>query len=463
MHLRDNLLVQFSVVGFVVVLVIAVTLAAVLSKKIRSDAVDSLIDEAVGTSSGRLLAAVTRADLDTPMTGARYDTFHAFVQRSIVSDRTARIKIWSADGTVIYSDDPAGVGKRFPDKENLKQALRGENAIEIKIPTDSDNERERFIGTLMEVYTPIVFPGADEPQGAFELYQYYEPTARRIDSVRSWVFSSIGGGFAFLYLSLVSVVWGGWRTISRQRLDLESANVELGAANESLKTEVSDRQQAEEQIKSSLVEKEVLLAEIHHRVKNNLQVVSSMLDLQARSVGGGDVAAVLAGSRNRILSMALVHEKLYQSEDLTRIDFGDYLASLTGSMGDSYGASRDDIDVKVSADHVALHVEQAIPCGLIVTELVSNSLKHAFESSTEGEIHVDLRLEDSGSYVLRVSDNGVGLPEDFDQRKTNSLGMKLVHALIEQLGGNVTVDNGHGTAYEITFPRGNLAREKVHG
>ena len=164
----DHLLVQFSVVSLVVLFTVAVVLAAVLSKKIRSDAVDNLVDEAVGTSSGRLLTAITPADLETPMTGDRYDGFHAFVQRSIVSDRTARIKIWSADGTVIYSNDPAGVGEKFPPQENLRKALRGENAVEIKIPKDPDNERERILGTLMEVYTPIVFPGADQPQDAFE-------------------------------------------------------------------------------------------------------------------------------------------------------------------------------------------------------------------------------------------------------------------------------------------------------
>lgn len=216
-HLKQNLLVQFSVISFVVMAVIAVVLVIVLSNKVRSDSINDLVDEAVGSASGRLLNAITPADLEVPMTGARYDSFHEFVQQSIVSERTARVKLWAKDGTVIYSDDPAGVGEQFPTKENLLKALGGETATEIKIPEDPENDRERYLGTLMEVYTPIIFPGTTEPQGAFEIYQYYEPTAQRIDDLRRWIFGSIGGGFLILYGALVSTVWGGWRTINRQR------------------------------------------------------------------------------------------------------------------------------------------------------------------------------------------------------------------------------------------------------
>ena len=216
-HLRENLLVQFSVVSFVAMAVIAVVLAIVLSNKIRSDAINDLVDEAVGSASGRLLSTITPADLEVPMTGARYDRFHEFVQQSIVSERTARVKIWAKDGTVIYSNDPAGVGEKFPAKENLLKALDGDTATEIKIPKDVENARERYLGTLMEVYTPIIFPGTTEPQGAFEIYQYYEPTEQRINELRGWVFGSIGGGFLILYGALVSIVGRGWRTINRQR------------------------------------------------------------------------------------------------------------------------------------------------------------------------------------------------------------------------------------------------------
>ena len=121
------------------------------------------------------------------MTGERYDRFHEFVQQSIVSQRTVRVKIWSRDGTVIYSNDRRGVGERFPAKESLARALQGETRLEIKIPQDADNARERYLGTLMEVYTPIIFPGTTEPHGVFEIYQYFEPTERRISELRRWI------------------------------------------------------------------------------------------------------------------------------------------------------------------------------------------------------------------------------------------------------------------------------------
>ena len=218
--LRENLLVQFSVASFVMMAVMAVVIAVVLSDKIRSGAVDGLVDEAVGASRGRLLNTITPDDLEVPMTGVRYDRFHGFVQRSIVSERTARVKLWAKDGTVIYSNDRAGVGKKFPAKENLLKALRGENAIEIKVPEGVENERDRYLGTLMEVYTPIVFPGTTEPKGALEIYQYYEPTAQRINEMRRWTFWSLGIGFVVLYGSLVFIVWRGRSTMVRPRAQI---------------------------------------------------------------------------------------------------------------------------------------------------------------------------------------------------------------------------------------------------
>ena len=224
---QSNLLVRFSVVSFVVMAAIAVVLAVILSDKIRSDAVEDLVDEAVGTSTGRLLDNITLEDLETPMVGQRYDDFHEFVQRSIVSARTARVKLWSKDGTVIFSNDPDGVGEKFPAKENLLIALAGENAVEIKMPNDAENRREAELGSLMEVYTPIVFEGSSEPQGAFEIYQFYWPTAQRINYLQRWVFWLIGIGFSVLYAAQVSIVWGGWKTIKSQQILLETFNDNL--------------------------------------------------------------------------------------------------------------------------------------------------------------------------------------------------------------------------------------------
>ncbi len=233
-RLKDNLLVQFSVASFVIMLILALVLAITLSNKIRSDALDALAEEAVGSASGRLLGTITPADLAVPMTGGRYDRFHEFVQSSIVSDRIARVKVWAEDGTVIYSNDPTSVGEKFPTNQNLLKALDGGRAIGINMPKDPENERERHLGTLMEVYTPIVFPGMSEPAGAFEIYQYYEPTAQRINELRLWVFGAIGGGFAILYGSLITIVWGGWKTIKRQKSALVEANADMQVANKEL-------------------------------------------------------------------------------------------------------------------------------------------------------------------------------------------------------------------------------------
>src|SRR5207245_4626944 len=158
-RLRENLLFQFSAVSFVVMVLVAGVLAIALADKIRSDAVDALVAEAVGQASGRVLTAIAPSDLEVPMTGARYQRFHEFVQQSIVSARTARVKLWATDGTVIYSDDPAGVGLKFPENEGLLKALRRQNATNVNRPHAPEHVLERHLGTLMEVYPRIIFPG----------------------------------------------------------------------------------------------------------------------------------------------------------------------------------------------------------------------------------------------------------------------------------------------------------------
>jgi PAS domain S-box-containing protein len=226
-NFRHNLLVQFSVTSFVILAAVAVVLIYTLSSMIRSNAIDDLVDEAIGATSMQILKAVTPEDLRTPMVGERYDSFHEFVQTSIVSNRTARIKLWSADGTVIYSNDRAGVGEMFPNNENLLAALAGENAVEVSVPQNAEHDLERDLGTLMEVYTPVTFPGETQPGGVFEIYQYYAPVAQRISDLRMLVIFSVIGGFVALYAGLVFIVGSGWKTITRQKIQLETVNREL--------------------------------------------------------------------------------------------------------------------------------------------------------------------------------------------------------------------------------------------
>jgi PAS domain S-box-containing protein len=216
--------------------------------------------------------------------------------------------------------------------------------------------------------------------------------------------------------------------------------------------DVTERKQALEQLKSSLNEKEVLLKEIHHRVKNNMQVITSLLNLQSKTISDSQALAVFEDSQNRVKSMALIHETLYQSKDLSRIDFAEYLKKLVAQVSRSYRIQPDAVKIKVDVDNVSLPIDTAVPCGLIINELASNSLKYAFPADTKGEVNITFGMVDE-QYVLRVSDTGIGLPPGFDPEKGKSLGMKLVRMLTTQLCGEIECRNGVGTTFRIAFPK----------
>jgi len=219
-----------------------------------------------------------------------------------------------------------------------------------------------------------------------------------------------------------------------------------------VQSELAERKRAEEQLKVSLKEKEALLKEIHHRVKNNLQVISSVLRLQSDYIKDERVLALFSDSQNRIRSMALIHEKLYQSKDLLRIDFGEYIRDLTSNLLRSYAASSQAVTLRISADDIWLNIDTAIPCGLIINELISNSLKHAFPIGREdNEIHITIRSIEDNQYALTVSDNGIGIPVDLDFRNTASFGLELVGIFTEQIEGAVELDRSTGAKFTITF------------
>jgi two-component sensor histidine kinase len=219
-------------------------------------------------------------------------------------------------------------------------------------------------------------------------------------------------------------------------------------------TEIAERTQAEAQIRAALTEKEVLLKEVHHRVKNNLQIISSLLNLQMASLTDPAMVETLKESQNRVRSMALIHEKLYQSEDLASIDFSGYLRSLVYSLAQSYRVRSDQVSLRVQVDAIHLDLDTAIPCGLIVNELVSNSIKYAFPGDRQGQIEVACRQRPGPRYILSVSDDGVGLSPGFDSAKTGSLGMKLVTSLVTQIGGELKVVSSPGAKFEIEFRAG---------
>lgn len=212
-----------------------------------------------------------------------------------------------------------------------------------------------------------------------------------------------------------------------------------------------ERKRAEDQIRESLKEKEVMLKEIHHRVKNNLQVVSSLLKLQAGYIKDDRTLEVFKESQNRVRAMALIHEKLYQSEDLAKTNFAEYIRSLVNDLFRSYSISSRAIALKLDVGDVRLSIDTAIPCGLIINELVSNSLKYAFSTTNQGEIEIHLHSTEPDCYTLKVQDNGCGLPTDIDFRHTRSLGLQLVCSLVKQLHGTIELSNQAGAQFIISF------------
>ena len=233
------------------------------------------------------------------------------------------------------------------------------------------------------------------------------------------------------------------RAVDSMTVALQTQGSELLNSNLALSSE-------QKAMEESLHQKEVLLKEVHHRVKNNLQVISSLLQLQAGFIENTEVRKVFEESQGRIRSMALVHEKLYQTKDLAHINFGEYLLDLTSGLAGSHGSSaRVKIDVKASS--VQLDVDRAIPCGLVVNELISNCFKHGFPGGRAGHITVELSGGGDAPIELMVRDDGVGWPAEFDPSKSTSLGMRLVHILAKQLRAKLHLQNQEGARCTLTL------------
>jgi len=221
-----------------------------------------------------------------------------------------------------------------------------------------------------------------------------------------------------------------------------------------LQLEITERQRAEEQFKASLEEKEVMLREIHHRVKNNLQVISSLINLQAANLTDERIRDEFNDVRDHVRSMALIHEKLYQTSNLAQLNFADYAASLLSSLWRSHGTLAEKVRLNLALAPVVLPNDAAVPCGLILNELAVNALKHAFPGGCGGEVTVGMEHDPAADTVcLRVHDNGVGLPADMDWRQCPSLGMRLARILAGPLSGAVKTGTGLGADFQITFPR----------
>jgi two-component sensor histidine kinase len=223
-----------------------------------------------------------------------------------------------------------------------------------------------------------------------------------------------------------------------------------------LRRELFERQMAEKELlaadhnlRQSLAEKEALLKEIHHRVKNNLQIVSSLLYLQEAYMKDPKGVEILRESQNRVKSMALIHEQLYGRADLAKIDFGRYIQELVTNLFDAYGIDPPRIQLNVRADDIALGIDMAVPCGLIINELVSNALKYAFLPDHSGTIDIVIRSLEAGRIKIVVADNGVGFAQPPADAEKKSLGLRLIDTLTTQLDGSISIKTENGTRFSI--------------
>lgn len=224
-----------------------------------------------------------------------------------------------------------------------------------------------------------------------------------------------------------------------------------------LSQEIEERKNAEAKVQASLEEKEILLKEVHHRVKNNLQVISSLLYLQSLSINDEVMHEKLKDSQNRIKSMSLIHEKLYQSENFSEINFKEYVESLVLHFNHSFLKENFTIITSIDIDDINLSLDTAIACGLLVNELMTNAYKHAFpdewinENRREGKIDISVRKETEKNFLLLIADNGVGLPANINISNVESLGLKIVNSMVAQLGGSIEISSNNGTQFKIYF------------
>ena len=237
----------------------------------------------------------------------------------------------------------------------------------------------------------------------------------------------------------------------RKRGDLERENLlgQLRALNTDLERRVTERTS---ELSATLREREVLLQEIHHRVKNNLQVISSLINMQVRQLEDNSSRDALEECQTRVQAIALIHEKLYQSKDYSRVPFSEYAKSLVANVFGAAGISQSAVTLQLAMEDLSLGVDKAIPCGLILNELITNALKHAFPDQRHGTVRVELRREGDRDIVFAVSDDGVGMPVEFHPKESPSLGMSLVQTLVEQLDGSIEIIRDAGTRFQVRFP-----------
>ena len=259
---------------------------------------------------------------------------------------------------------------------------------------------------------------------------------------------------------------GAGRDLSGRRKDGSEFPVEIGInpveTGEgpmvlSVILDLSERKQSERRIQDALQQKDLLLKEVHHRVKNNLQVIHSLLDLQALTIEDAGMVGMLRDSQNRIRSMSMIHQTLYQSQDFAQVDFDQFLGGLLPRLMESYASSAGHVTIDVQARDVKLPINEAIPCGLIVNELVSNALKHGFTGGRRGSIQVAITQAEDQHIEMSISNDGHPIPDELELDHTGSLGLQLVQLLTQQLRGKLTTQRAQPTCFTLRFQLGATA------
>ncbi len=310
----------------------------------------------------------------------------------------------------------------------------------ITIPMILSGKKQYFIITMVFLLITILFIGEFTLPGLVRQYKHVNDLLIDI-----YITLLLMGTGIIVCISLVM------RNHELQFERIKQFNLSLDLSKKALEQKMIEQKEARATIQKALEEKELLLREIHHRVKNNLQVISSMLILQQYKQQNQKTIEAFSAAGNRVQSIALVHELLYQSETIASIEFESYINKLIRHLFDMYLKEKR-VTFKIGAGHTVLAIEDAIPCGLIVNELISNSLKYAFPGNTPGTIGIYLSHMDENRYQLIVSDNGIGLDRDIDWDSTTTLGLTLVRELVEgQLEGNLELEAGQGTTWTITW------------
>lgn len=322
--------------------------------------------------------------------------------------------------TTVVSDKIISTMSNFLFLLNSEENLINVNKASRNLLGYDDSE---LIGKPVE----IIFPGKKEKKAIFNRLM-----GKKILENKETCFKAKDGATITVLLSISLI----------QSEDNETVGIVC------IGSDITDMVSAKNEIKNSLQEKELLLREVHHRVKNNLQIISSLLNLQSGYIKNKDDLEIFKDSLSRVKSMAFVHEQLYQSSNLANVEFSEYVRNLLTYLLHYYTQDPGSIKLNINVENVFMDIDTSIPCGLIVNELVTNSLKHAFHGKP-GEISIDLHSINDDQYMLTVADNGTGLPEGFDFKNTETLGLQLVNGLVNQLDGTIELDSSNGTRFKI--------------